>query len=589
MIGWQGWHLYQSYQAVADKESGKCATKLVEEIYFVAVVYGDHVDDLEHSLHASTALATPSGIGDWSESFAASSAMLADQIEAACEEITGDLLTAVEQVDLTRIPLGNDVAAIADAIAVGDLASAQAIDADPAFGANRQAYSQAVDDLVSATRRHLEVQIRDERRDELTSVAVALVIFATALGAWALFLRRIRRDQVLLAVEEAHRRQTEDELIQVQKMEALGTMAGEIAHDFNNLLTAIWGSAVAAREQLDTEHPALKAIERIEQASEQANDVVRGLLTFGRRTPSQLEPVELGALIWQMGPLLQSMIPDSVELVIEAAPGGSRWVMADRTQLQQVLINLALNARDAMSNGGRLTIRTRCAPDPEAESLDACLEVIDTGIGMDELTQSRIFEPFFTTNPGEEEGTGLGLAIVHGIVTNHGGTIRVDSTPGLGSRFTVTLPTTLPPTAPKTESSSDPHAAKTTTATILLTEDHRHVRELVAESLEAAGHTVVQAETGDEMLATVATEPARYDALVVDLDIPGPNGIECLRQLRSRGVAIPAILITGTGVPDLESKLDEWTTLLRKPFPMSALRERVERVLTADLVGHDLG
>lgn len=579
MLGWQGWHIYNSYQAVAHKESGKCATKLVEEVYFSATLHGNQFEDLEHAISASTPIATAAGIPAWEARFAASGQDLSDRIEASCEEISGALLLAVQRVEAARIDFDSQAETLTRYVAGNDLEAAREHMTSAAFTSDHDEYITSVDGLVSETRKHLEVQLGVERRSELTSVTVAFGIFALALGAWGLFLRRIRSDQLRLAEEEHHRRAAEEDLMQAQKLDAMGNMAGEIAHDFNNLVTAIWGSATSAREHLDEDHPAVVPIRRIEEASEQANDVVRGLLAFGRRTPARLEPVEMGTLVWETGSLLQSMIPDSVELVVEAAPGGSRWVNADRTQLQQVLINMVLNARDAMPDGGRLTVCTRCAPGPEDDDLLACLEVADSGHGMTPDVQARIFEPFFTTREESGRGTGLGLAIVHGIVTNHGGTISVESAPGKGSRFTVLLPTIEPPEETPAPDVDQVENISVTGAAVLLTEDHRQVREIMTETLEDSGYTVTQASTGYEMLDAFAIGADRFDALIVDLDIPGPDGIECLQRLRSQGVATPAVLVTGTGAPDIEERVGNGTTVLRKPFPMVELRRVV-----ADLI-----
>jgi signal transduction histidine kinase/ActR/RegA family two-component response regulator len=587
MLGWQGWHIYQSYQAVAHKESGKCATKLVEEVYFAATLHGNQLEDLEHGISAAAPTALPGGVLDWSERFARSGADLEERVNSACDEIGGTLLVAVRRVDMASSAIDSHVDSLVASLAAEDLEAAQALLVGPAYGSDRAEYTAAVDSLVSETRKHLEVQLGVERRSELTSVTVAFGIFALALGAWALFLRRIRSDQLLLAAEERQRREAEAELLQAQKLDAMGTMAGEIAHDFNNLITAIWGSATAARDHLATGHPALVPIRRIEQASEQANDVVSGLLAFGRRAPARLEPVELGTMVWETGSLLHSMMPDSIELVIEGVPGDCRWVMADRTQLQQVLINIVLNARDAMAEGGRLSVRTRCAATPEEESPRVCLEVTDTGHGMTADVREHIFEPFFSTRQESGSGTGLGLAIAHGIVASHEGTIHVDSTPGSGTRVVVELPAIEPPDELDLTAEHAPPMVRAGGATILLTEDHRHVREIMAESLEGAGYEVVQAESGDELLDTFAAGGHRFDLLIVDLDIPGPNGLDCLQQLRSQGVRTPAVLVTGTGATGLEEQVGSGTRVLRKPFPMPQLQEAVAEAIQEAPTGHE--
>jgi len=213
--------------------------------------------------------------------------------------------------------------------------------------------------------------------------------------------------------------------------------------------------------------------------------------------------------------------------------------------------------------------------------------VIDTGHGMTAEVQAHIFEPFFSTHHETGGGTGLGLAIAHGIVASHGGTIRVDSTPGRGSRFSVELPAVEPPENVDLTVDATPATVRAGGGRILLTEDHRHVREIMAESLESAGYEVIQAESGEQFLDKFASGSRPFDLLIVDLDIPGPNGLECLQQLRSEGVHTPAILVTGTGAPGLEEQVGVETRVLRKPFPMLQLQEVVAEATQGERAGHE--
>ena len=247
-----------------------------------------------------------------------------------------------------------------------------------------------------------------------------------------------RRERLLL----------EEQLRHAQRLEMIGTLAGGVAHDFSNLLTAIGGSAELLKPYVTGKGTASKALATIEEAVRQAMGVTRALLTFSHRLPSERQPVDMRAIVEETASLLKRMLPASIELTVEMDREKLLWVDADRIQLQQIILNLAINARDAMKEGGKLTI-SLTAQNPvetasKANKLYANgnivrLTVSDNGTGMTEEVRSRVLEPFFTTKP-HGEGTGLGLAIVHGIVRNHGGSIGIHSVPGEGSSVTVDLP-----------------------------------------------------------------------------------------------------------------------------------------------------
>ena len=268
-----------------------------------------------------------------------------------------------------------------------------------------------------------------------------------------------------IVTDATQRRQLEDQLRQAQKMEAVGTLASGIAHDFNNLLTAIYGYTELAKTFLPGDSPAVESLNMVEQAARQASGVTRSLLTFSRKAPGHKQVLNLTVVINDTVRLLRHVLPASIEVEQIIPPGFDGWVNADAMQLQQVLMNLAVNARDAMPDGGRLGISLHHEPaTPAAGSAgpagaadgSAVLVVEDSGIGMSEETQARIFDPFFTTKP-RGQGTGLGMAIIHGIITNHGGTIHVDSKEGRGTRVTVTLPRAEPAPAPPSEPDASGH------------------------------------------------------------------------------------------------------------------------------------
>jgi len=377
------------------------------------------------------------------------------------------------------------------------------------------------------------------------------------------------------------RKLAEERVRHSQKLEAVGTLASGVAHDFNNLLTAIFGYNALARKALPKDHPANPYLDMADQAIEQASGVTKSLLTFGHKTPAEKSPVALTRVIGDSLRLLRRLLPASVEIVEDVPAGLDLWVNADATQLQQVLINLAVNARDAMPDGGRLRIQLRpgtngtgAAASPVSE---AVLTVEDTGVGMSEEVRSRIFEPFFTTKP-RGEGTGLGMSIVHGIVTEHGGRITVDSEPGRGTRIAIALPTCERPAA----TAAPARRARARTGhgeLILVAEDDEHIRSIVTSALRSEGYEVIQAADGIAAMQALEHYDTEVRLLLFDLDLPRLDGLSCLRKARERQADIPAMLVTGsTDLPDPQDTLEN-VQILRKPFRMSDLTAAVARAL----------
>lgn len=572
MFGWQAYHLYESQQAAAERDSGECPTRAVEAAYSAGERLDYLTEEIEHSLFLWGPTASESPLPELGARYDATETELDEALEQAARLSKGKVLTAVEQLEAAHIPLHAQVDEVLNLVDQGQPELAAEEIAGSQFIGLRADYAEALNGMWTASRQHLVEQLAKERRAEVLSVGVALGLFALAVGAWGLFIGQIRRGQTRLKEEEQQRRLAEEELLQAQKMDALGMMAGGIAHDFNNLVTAIWGSAALARAQLAAEHPATTALARIEEASEQANGVVRALLTFSRRADSVKAPVELGTLIDSTARILESTLPASIEVVADHPEETMLWVSGDATQLQQALMNLALNAGEAMPTGGRLLIRSwHCTESHEAEPR-VVVEVTDTGEGMAPEVLKRVFEPFFTTRaPGQ--GTGLGLSIIHGIVTDHDGRIRVESIPGEGTSFFIDLPAIDAPveeaevTAPP--SVVDHHRNEL----VLLVEDHQHVREIIAETLETAGFRVIQTTCGKEFLEEFESSRHSISLLIADVDIPPPSGADCIRRLRDEGVVVPAIVITGTTAPGLEESLDGLAHVLRKPFTMTRLAE----------------
>jgi len=368
-----------------------------------------------------------------------------------------------------------------------------------------------------------------------------------------------------------------EELHQSQKMEAVGQVAGGAAHDFNNLLTVILGNAELARLTLPEDSSARGLLDQITQAAKQASALTRSLLTFSRRLPAAKTRIDLRTSVRETADMLRRVLPASIELEVEGDTGEPLHVQADPTRIQQVLMNLALNARDAMPDGG--TLRIAAAAEPSADAPErAVLSVTDTGVGMTPEVLRRIFEPFFTTKP-RGQGTGLGLSIVHGIVADHGGRIEAVSTPGEGSIFTVALPIAR---AAAGGEQPNPLAEAPLGAgqKLLLAEDDPLVAQTVTAMLRSLRYDVEKVPDGEALLDRVRAEPKRFRLLIVDVDLPKRGGLDALRQLRTDGVPTPAIVITGTIAPELGPELAN-TDLLTKPFEARDLAETVARMLEA--------
>jgi signal transduction histidine kinase/CheY-like chemotaxis protein len=384
---------------------------------------------------------------------------------------------------------------------------------------------------------------------------------------------------------------TQDQLLQSQKMEAIGRLAGGIAHDFNNLLTVIAGQTYMLRNQTAA-GPVREGVERIEATAERAAELIRQLLAFSRKQVLQPGILRLNAIVEAMVPMLTRVIGEDVELCTRLEPRLSH-VKADPTQLEQVIMNLVVNARDAMPRGGRLTVETanvtvdagRAVHHPDATAgRYVVLTVRDTGIGMDAETRRRLFEPFYTTKePGK--GTGLGLATVYGIVKQSGGHIAVESEPGQGATFQVFLPAateTAPAPAPAPAVDDVPRG----TETILLVEDESDVRALVRQVLQERGYRVVEATGPREALQVAADVATRIDLLVTDVIMPQMNGRVLADLITADQPCLPVLFMSGYADTALveQGVLQTGRAYLQKPFSPMQLARAVRRVLDAVVV-----
>jgi signal transduction histidine kinase len=388
---------------------------------------------------------------------------------------------------------------------------------------------------------------------------------------------RMRHDRVRL----------EEQFRQAQKMEAVGRLAGGVAHDFNNLLTVITGYSdllLGSRELKDTQRSALEEIRR---AAERGGALTHQLLAFSRRQPMQARPLKIDELVLHMERMLRRLIGEDVELVTIAA--SSEDVFADPGRLEQVIMNLVVNARDAMPEGGKLTIETgsvRLGEGLAARQLGVTpghyvtVFITDTGIGMDQETQSHLFEPFFTTkNPGR--GTGLGLATVYGIIRQSGGAIGISSEPGKGTTARIYLPRAKEKAPPQVVERPPVLMPLTGGETILLVEDEARVRKLIVDVLTGRGYHVLEATRGEEALRICKAHCDEIDLAVVDVVMPEMNGPEMVRQLQTFCSHIRILYISGyTDEAMVHHGIGEsGAAFLQKPFVPDQLARKVRDVL----------
>ncbi len=393
------------------------------------------------------------------------------------------------------------------------------------------------------------------------------------------------RGFVIVTRDITTRRDMEDRLRQGQKMEALGRLAGGVAHDFNNLLTVIMGyTELLANELAETDQAPRDSVNEIQKASTRAAGLTRQLLAFSRHQIIQPAVLDITQVIDGVLPMLQRTLGEHITIRTETV-GQVPSILADRGQLEQVILNLAVNARDAMPTGGTLTIRV--ALEHLTAPLDNLglsagewvrLDVRDTGHGMDPATRTRIFEPFFTTKPFGR-GTGLGLATVYGVVRQMGGVVHVDSTVGLGSTFSLYMrPTTLLTieTVPTAETK-----AQGGSETVLLVEDEPGVSRMLAHVLEGHGYRLLVADAPAEAHELVRTHGDEIDLIVTDVVMPGGSGPELVQQLRETRPGLRAIFISGYADATLSRQgLPPGAEFLQKPFSGIDLLIKVRRLLT---------
>jgi signal transduction histidine kinase len=385
------------------------------------------------------------------------------------------------------------------------------------------------------------------------------------------------------------RTRLEEQFRHAQKMEAVGRLAGGVAHDFNNLLTVITGYSDLLLSSPDLAHPQRAALEEIRRSAERGGQLTHQLLAFSRRQPLDPRIVRVNDIILQMEKMLRRLIGEDIELI--TIPAASRdAVEADASRLEQVIMNLVVNARDAMPDGGKLTLETGTVQLSDSYSArqlgiragqHVTISISDTGVGMDEETQSHLFEPFFTTkNPGH--GTGLGLATAYGIIRQSGGAIGIVSELGKGATARIYLPVAEVKAEPVAESSA-PAKPLTGAETILLVEDEARVRKLIVDVLTTRGYRVLEATRGNEAVRLAAAHRGPIHLAVVDVVMPEMSGPELIRQLQSARPETRVLYISGYTDEAIvhHGILESGAAFLQKPFLPDVLAKSVREVLDA--------
>jgi signal transduction histidine kinase/CheY-like chemotaxis protein len=391
-----------------------------------------------------------------------------------------------------------------------------------------------------------------------------------------------RLGQVWVTRDVSEERRLEEQLRQSQKMETLGTLAGGVAHDFNNQLMTILGNSRLLLESEDTDSSERDSLLDIERAAEYCAELTRSLLAFARRTSLSKTSLSPEVLLTELHPLLRSLLPSTIHIELDVPPDIPA-VRADATQLQQILLNLVVNARDAVGSDGRIQLACRDRHVGATRSHDARpghfveFSVNDNGKGMDAKVRRRVFDPFFTTKP-VSEGTGLGLAVVYGAAQAHEGWVEVESKPGVGSTFRVMIPVSdEAPTPRGVEESRQPRASGS--ETILLADDENMLRRIARIMLEDSGFRVIEAEDGLEAVKIFEKRGGEIDLLLLDVTMPKLDGVAALDRIRELAPTIPAVMMSGLHELNAVNSTSAVTAFLPKPYDAQTLIQEVRSIL----------
>jgi PAS domain S-box-containing protein len=448
---------------------------------------------------------------------------------------------------------------------------------------------KSIFDLVyHEDRRSIEESITEEKIRAYLDVRIS-----TKEGGVRFLLARIfpitRSNQLhgyqIIGTDLTEKRSLENQLNQIQRIESLGALAGGVAHDFNNILASILGYSSYLKMKISDGHDYYKPLERIEQGASRAASLTAKLLAFARGGGYEKKPLDMNALVEETAEILRDTIDKSLTIQTRLAPDIPS-MEGDVGQLQQVIINVCLNSRDAMPEGGTISIETKTEVIDEIfirkhvgtnEGLHIVVAVVDTGVGMDEQTQKRMFEPFFTTK-AKDKGTGLGLSMVHGIVSSHGGFILVDSAPGKGSTFSIYLPASEKSLPPR---EVQQYSTVNGTGKVLVVDDEDYIRDLVRDILESTGYTVATAVNGEEAISIYQNEGDTIDLVILDMVMPKMDGKAVFCKLREMDPAVKVILSSGYSARDSAQDIinEGIAGIIQKPYKSHELQRTVESIL----------
>ncbi len=433
---------------------------------------------------------------------------------------------------------------------------------------------------------HLQDVLRDGGEHRMENEFV----FPSGERRWfELRIARVPAGVMILSIDITERKALDRRATQQERLAAVEQLAGGLAHELNNLLTVIRTHGELAKEELGPSHPAFLDVDRMLEGAERAGDLSRQLLAFAQSSPEPAERVDVETTVSRLGRLLTRSLGPKVKLTVELEPPVGAVDLVPG-QLEQLVVNLAVNGRDAMPDGGELSIRCRAVTQDEPLEVArgaplspgdyVCIVVSDRGVGMDEATQERLFEPFFTTKEGR--GGGLGLATCHGIVRRAGGAIRVYSKPGAGSCFEVYLPAAGAMRSLRAGAPTPPGPAPES-ACVMVVDDQPDVRRAVARLLRRAGYRVFEAADGEEALAKAEALGDALDLVLSDVVMPRMGGFELVERLRERAPAVRTLLMSGHAPEVVHREPDTVRIpMLTKPFTPAALRLAIRTALAGD-------
>lgn len=361
---------------------------------------------------------------------------------------------------------------------------------------------------------------------------------------------------------------------QAQKMEAVGQLATHVTHEFNNILTAILGHAAIARAQVPSELAG--PISGIESVGKIARGLTRSMLSLARAKPSDRSAELVAPLLVEAVELIQGVLPRSVRVQLDTSMISELAFTVDASQIKQAILNLAINARDAMPGGGHLRIAARPQPGP-AGAPGVVIDIVDTGNGMSNEVRDQVFTPFFTTKP-HGRGSGLGLTISRSIIEDHNGSITAASNPGNGSTFSIWLP--VGGAAPDTHPAAPPPTYSRQLGLILVGEDNAGVRDVICHVLRSRGHDVIPVADGRDVIEAIDRNAGQLALLLLDVNLPSRSGVECLAHARAWAPGVPCLLASGGAMPVLSGDLATHTHFLAKPFAMDDLLDAVDALLS---------